>query len=126
MRWSILASILFLAAATPAAVAAQTPSEAAALYRDMKVRAEAGDAEAQWEIGMMLLNGDGVTRNEREAWRWVRASGDAGHEKGMISTPSCWPSVRGRRPTRPRRATGTAGPPRDMDRHTPCADSPAC
>lgn len=86
MRWSILASILFLAAATPAAVAAQTPSEAAALYRDMKVRAEAGDAEAQWEIGMMLLNGDGVTRNEREAWRWVRASGDAGHEKGMIST----------------------------------------
>lgn len=86
MRAVVLASILLMAAAAPALAQAQTPPEAAAQYRDVKARAEAGDAEAQWNLGMMLLNGEGTTRNEREAWRWVRASGDAGYENGMIST----------------------------------------
>ncbi|MBX9575879.1 MAG: sel1 repeat family protein [Caulobacteraceae bacterium] len=86
MRAVILASILLLGAASPALAQAPTPPDAATQYRDMKTRAEAGDAEAQWNLGMMLLNGEGTTRNEREAWRWVRASGDAGYENGMIST----------------------------------------
>lgn len=87
MRVPILASILLLAAAaSPALSQARTPPDAAVPYRDMRARAEAGDAAAQWELGMMLLNGDGAPKNEREAYRWVRASGEAGHENGMIST----------------------------------------
>ncbi|HEV2083152.1 MAG TPA: tetratricopeptide repeat protein [Brevundimonas sp.] len=86
MRLSVAVSILFLATATPAVVAAQTPPDAASTYRDFRTRAEAGDAAAQWEVGMMLLNGHGVARNDAEAYRWVRKSGEQGNESGMIST----------------------------------------
>jgi hypothetical protein len=86
MRLPILASILLLAAAGPALAQAPVPTHAVAEHRDMRARAETGDALAQWELGMMLLNGHGAPKNEREAYRWVRASGEAGNESGMIST----------------------------------------
>jgi len=86
MRAIVLASIILLGFATPALAQAQQSPDAAATYRDISVRAEAGDADAQWTLGMMLLNGDGTPRDEREAYAWVRRAGDAGHENGMIST----------------------------------------
>lgn len=86
MRAVVLASILLLGAAAPALAQAQQPPDAAAQYRDVRTRAEAGDAEAQWNLGMMLLNGRGVARDETQAFTWVKRAADAGYENGMIST----------------------------------------
>ncbi|MCL2148656.1 MAG: sel1 repeat family protein, partial [Methanomassiliicoccaceae archaeon] len=42
-------------------------------------RAEGGDAVAQYEIGMMCLEGEGVPQDDAEAVRWIRLSAEAGH-----------------------------------------------
>lgn len=59
------------------------PEEA---YRHLRIAADAGDWRAQWEVGMMLLEGRGVPADPAEAYRHVRTSGEAGHAPGMIST----------------------------------------
>lgn len=55
-------------------------------YRYFLRAAHKHDAPSQWKVGMALLNGSGVERNEREAYRWVRKSGEAGYRSGEIST----------------------------------------
>ena len=42
--------------------------------RDLRVRAERGDAEAQFELGNVYASGDGVPQNDTEAVRWYRRS----------------------------------------------------
>jgi TPR repeat protein len=48
--------------------------------------AQKDHAPSQWKVGMRLLNLSGVERDEREAYRWVRMSGEAGYLNGEIST----------------------------------------
>lgn len=94
MRLLVLASIVALSAAGPAAAGAPpaqpqaipNPSDRTWTYATALAAAESGDPEAQWNLGMILLNGQGVAADEREAYRWVRASGEAGYKDGMIST----------------------------------------
>jgi len=53
------------------------PSAAAiAATRD---RAEAGDADAQYNLGFMYANGQGVPLDDAEAVRWYRLAADQGH-----------------------------------------------
>lgn len=40
---------------------------------------EQGNAEAQYRVAMMLLNGLGMARNELLAYRWMRAAAEQGH-----------------------------------------------
>jgi len=47
--------------------------------------AEAGDARAQWQIGMYHLKGERVPKNERTAYYWVKKSADQGYVDGLIS-----------------------------------------
>jgi hypothetical protein len=43
-------------------------------------RAAAGDAQSQYELGMMLLNGEGgVARNPTEALKWLETAAKSGH-----------------------------------------------
>lgn len=86
MRASVFAAVLLLAAATPLIAQAQQRPDPVTEHREMRARAEAGEAEAMWELGMMLLNGHGAPKDEAAAYRWVRAAGEAGFENGMIST----------------------------------------
>jgi TPR repeat protein len=55
-------------------------------YRHLRRAAELGNPHAAWLTGMMLLNGDGVAKDDREAYRWVRRAGEEGDLGGMIST----------------------------------------
>ena len=56
-----------------APVQAQTPEIDA-----LRVRAEAGDAEAQYALGVMYANGQGVPQDDTEAGRWYRLAADQG------------------------------------------------
>jgi TPR repeat protein len=47
--------------------------------------AEAGDARAQWQIGMYHLNGERVPKNEKTAYYWVKKSADQDYVDGLIS-----------------------------------------
>lgn len=47
-------------------------------------KAEASDAEAQFQLGDRLLNGkDGVAKDERAAVHWFRAAAQQGHANGQ-------------------------------------------
>ena len=48
------------------------------LFESIKVKAEAGDAEAQWNLGYYYAIGKGVVKNERESEKWYRKSAEQG------------------------------------------------
>ena len=45
--------------------------------------ADSGDADAQYELGKMYMDGDGVPRDYDEAVRWFRRAADQGHAGGQ-------------------------------------------
>ena len=61
-------------------VQAQTPEIDA-----LRVRAEAGDAVAQYDLGVMYANGLGVPEDDAEALRWYRLATDQGHADAQLS-----------------------------------------
>ncbi len=46
---------------------------------DFTQMAQHGDAESQWRLGVLYLNGDGVRQNDAEAASWFRRSADQGY-----------------------------------------------
>jgi TPR repeat protein len=67
---------------TPAADAALPPAEAAAEFpdslRELRRRAEAGDAESQFELGAKYASGDEVRQDYAEAVKWFTRAADGG------------------------------------------------
>ncbi|MFA4950289.1 tetratricopeptide repeat protein [Brevundimonas sp.] len=61
------------------------PQDMPAAFMHLKIAADAGDARAQWNVGMMLLDGEGVAADASQAYRYVRQAGEQGYEQGMIS-----------------------------------------
>jgi TPR repeat protein len=52
-------------------------------YETTKARAEAGDAQSQFQLGVMYANGRGVAKNEQEALRWYRLAAEQGHAEAQ-------------------------------------------
>lgn len=50
---------------------------------EWKPLAQAGDSEAQYLMGRLYANGDGVSRNYKEAFRWFEKAGRQGHKKAQ-------------------------------------------
>ena len=44
----------------------------------LKLRGERGEAKAQYELAVKLMNGQGVVRNETEGLKWLRKAADQG------------------------------------------------
>jgi TPR repeat protein len=59
---------------------AQTQQTAVA---DIRARAEAGDAEAQFRLGRMFLDGDGVSQDHVQSVAWFRKAAAQGHPKAQ-------------------------------------------
>jgi hypothetical protein len=66
---AVVAVLAALALCVP--VQAQTPAADA-----LRVRAEAGDAVAQYNLGVSYANGRGVPQDDAEAVRWYRLAAD--------------------------------------------------
>ena len=47
-------------------------------FEETKARAEQGNATAQFSLGVMYANGDGVPENDAEAVRWYRLAAEQG------------------------------------------------
>jgi len=75
-RFAAVAVLVALGVGAP--VQAQTPEIDA-----LRVRAEAGVAEAQLDLRGMYRNGNGVSQDDAEAVRWYRLSADcSGRRRG--------------------------------------------
>ena len=66
-----------------AALTAAVPVFAQSDFETTKARAEAGDAQAQFALGVMYATGDGVAQNEQEALNWVRLAAEQGHAEAQ-------------------------------------------
>jgi len=52
---------------------------------DLRKMADQGDAEAQWRLGMLYLNGDGVRQNDREAAKWFQRAADQSYVPALTA-----------------------------------------
>jgi TPR repeat protein len=50
------------------------------LFQENLARAEAGEADAQYEVGIMYLKGQGVEQDRGQAVHWLTAASKSGHE----------------------------------------------
>lgn len=53
-------------------------------------RAKAGDAKAQFHIGLCLFDGNGVTQDRVEAVKWFREAGSQGLDKASCLLGACY------------------------------------
>lgn len=82
--------ILILSAAaafadTAAGVAAFKNKDYQKAYQEWKTAAEAGKAEAQFDLGLLYAQGLGVRRDLTEAARWYRKSADQGNAEAEFA-----------------------------------------
>jgi TPR repeat protein len=77
-RFAAVAVLVALAVGAP--VQAQTPEIDA-----LRARAEAGDAEAQFNLGTVYADGEGVPQDDAEAARWFRLAADQGHANAQTN-----------------------------------------
>jgi TPR repeat protein len=78
MKIVFKALYLFVALILAVPVIAQTDFEAT------KLRAEAGDSQAQYELGYIYANGMGVTQSDKEAVNWYRLAAEQGNSDGSF------------------------------------------
>ena len=54
-------------------------------FNKFKRKAEAGDSEAQFNLGLCNFRGTGVTKDKREALKWYKKAAEAGHTSAMAN-----------------------------------------
>ena len=82
-RHWLSAMLLALLAFLPwSASAGMTPEEVKA-FEGYKAKAEKGDAEAQYNLGLCYFYGTGVAKDEVEAVKWFRKAADLGYAKAQ-------------------------------------------
>lgn len=90
IRISLIAALLFLSLPVAGkdiedAVAAMRAGDYAEAYCIMRPLAEAGDADAQYNIGWMYLNGYGLRTNDDLALQWWEKASAQGHSDASFS-----------------------------------------
>ncbi len=71
----------------------------ATALKEWRPLAEQGDAAAQFNLGLMYYDGQGVPQDFREARRWFQRSADQGYEKAQLNLGAMYGSGKGlRRP----------------------------
>jgi len=63
---------------------ANQSSSDSAKISELKTKAEKGDAEAQYELGICYQAGTGVPKDEKEGVRWFKLAADQGHAKAQF------------------------------------------
>src|SRR5271157_6236517 len=82
--------VLLLAAAsafadTAAGLAAFKNKDYQRAYREWKAAADAGQAEAQFDLGVLYAQGRGVRRDLTEAAKWYRKSAEQGNAEAQFA-----------------------------------------
>ena len=57
---------------------------------DMRVLAYKGDPEAQYQLGMIYLRGEGVAVNQAAAVEWLKSSAEQGHMAAQLALADCY------------------------------------
>ena len=82
---SLLITGLAVAETIEDAVKAKDLGDYKTAYRLFKPMAEQGNADAQFELGLMHFNGHGVPQDWEESAKWHRKAADQGHAPGQFA-----------------------------------------
>jgi TPR repeat protein len=52
-------------------------------FQEVKEAAEQGDADAQYNLGLMYDNGEGVEQDKFEAVKWYKKAAEQGHAEAQ-------------------------------------------
>lgn len=80
----MLGTALLSTAVLPASAAPPDPEDAVRA-RQVRAKARAGDADAQYEIGRLYAKGQGVWHNYPEAAKWYLLAAQQGHAEAQLS-----------------------------------------
>src|SRR5438552_1017960 len=58
--------------------------------REVKAKAEAGDAESQVELGLRYDKGEGVPKDQVEAVKWYRKAAEQNHAEAQYNLGVCY------------------------------------
>ena len=83
----IIFSLLFLLTLT--GLIAQSEDEKS-YFESMKIEAEQGDVEAQFELGNLYYNGEGVEQDYTEAVKWFRLAAEQGNASAQCRLGVCY------------------------------------
>ena len=67
-------------------LAAAQAGDFATALQEWKPLAEAGNADAQYNLGIMYNNGYGVPQDQKEATKWFRLAAEQGNAGGSIQS----------------------------------------
>lgn len=75
------------------------PDSASELFAKTRQRAEKGEAQAQYELGMLYAGGTGTSRNPSQSAKWFRKAAEQGLAKGQYQLGLAFANGRGVRPS---------------------------
>ncbi len=92
MRWAtVLLAVVVVVVAAPACTDYEAGKEAydrgddATALKEFRALGEQGNAGAQFILGAMYENGEGVPQDDKEAVRWYRLAAAQGHARGQYN-----------------------------------------
>ena len=65
-------------------------NELNAVFQLLKIAAEQGYVDAQYNLGVCYYNGDGVKQDYYEAFRWYKAAAEQGYAKAQCNLGLCY------------------------------------
>lgn len=84
-----------VAQSSPAPVSSQANKARAVTPDDLRKLAEQGEAEAQFMLGTLYRNGDGVLQNDKQAVEWFQRAADQGYVRALSALGSSYWAGRG-------------------------------
>ena len=87
---ALLAALLFAFCLLCPCAHAQQDEAARSWFLAEEAKAKQGDAGAQYNLGLMYANGQGVVKNEVEAVKWYRKAADQGNAKAQHNLGVCY------------------------------------
>lgn len=61
----------------------------------IRLKAQQGDKEAQFQLGKAYANGDGFVKDAKAAFQWFQSAADQGHDVAQVSVGECYASGHG-------------------------------
>jgi TPR repeat protein len=65
-------------------------NDATRTFNEIRVRAERGDAKAQFDLGCAYVKGDGLAKDEVEAVKWYRKAAEQGNPDAQFALSFCY------------------------------------
>jgi TPR repeat protein len=95
MRLGPVAFVLAIATATPFALAQVPSTRGAASLGELRAAAEKGEAKAQFNLGLMYDNGQGVPQDYNEAAKWYTKAAEQGFPAAEYNLAGMYEDGRG-------------------------------